>query len=178
MNKVYVCNINSPLGKLTLSSDGEKLTGLWFENQKYFKYSIRNKSVKNVKVNDLPIFKETQLWLKEYFDGKIPNRKLPLNPDGTYFQKIVWEILNNIPYGKTMTYKEISESIKKKLNLKNMSSQAVGGAVGHNPISIITPCHRVVGSNKSLTGFAAGIDTKIKLLELEGLDMSTFKIPN
>lgn len=162
---MYKTEVPSPLGTLTLTSDGEYLTGLFIENQKYFLYNFP----KNLKKEDnLPIFKETKLWLNDYFNGKNPNpNNLNLNPQGTEFRKIVWQELLKIPYGKTITYKELGKKVASKLNKSSMSSQAIGGAVGHNPISIIIPCHRVIGTNGSLTGYAAGISKKEYLLKLE-----------
>ena len=162
---MYKTEINSPLGTLTITSDGEYLTGLFIENQKYFLYNFP----KDLKEEDnLPIFKETKLWLNDYFNGKNPNpNNLNLNPQGTEFRKIVWQELLKIPYGKTITYKELGKKVASKLDKNSMSSQAIGGAVGHNPISIIIPCHRVIGTNGSLTGYAAGISKKEYLLKLE-----------
>ncbi|MCX4274186.1 MAG: methylated-DNA--[protein]-cysteine S-methyltransferase [Candidatus Gastranaerophilales bacterium] len=160
---------NSPIGNITLASDGKNLTGLWFEGQKYFGYTVNIKMAEN---NKLEIFKNTKNWLNRYFTGKRPKiSELPLAPTGNDFRKNVWQILCKIPYGKVCTYGDIAQIIAKEQNIGKMSAQAVGGAIGHNPISIIIPCHRVVGSNGSLTGYAGGINTKIKLLEHEGVDV-------
>lgn len=187
----------SSLGTITMVSDGEALTGLWIEGQKYAQAALgdtyreiqegvgetRYKDVKRDafdvanKDRDLQIFKDTTRWLDIYFSGKNPDFMPPLKLNGTEFQKEVWEILLAIPYGTTRTYGDIAAQIAKKRNLSRMSAQAVGQAVGHNPISIIVPCHRVVGSNGNLTGYAGGIDKKVKLLELEGIDMDNFFIP-
>lgn len=153
----------SPLGKLLLVCDGKNLCGLWFEGQKYFAAKLGDAMPEN---NSLEVFKSAKNWLDRYFAGQKPDLKeLPLKPQGTEFQKKVWKILCEIPYGNVITYGDIA----KRLNPLSRSAQAVGGAVGHNPISIIIPCHRVVGANNSLTGYAAGIETKKKLLELEGV---------
>ena len=128
--------------------------------------------------NDIPLFDTTKKWLDRYFAGEKPGiSELSLAPIGGDFRQIIWNILCEIPYGEVITYGSIAKRVAEKTGRKSMSSQAVGGAVGHNPISIIIPCHRVVGSNGSLTGFSAGVRTKIKLLELEGVDLSRFFIP-
>lgn len=143
-----------------MASDGKSLTGLWFEGQKYFEATLHTEPQTD---DSLEVFKTAKDWLNRYFKGENPKiSELSLAPDGSEFRQKVWEILCTIPYGSTMTYKEIAN----KLGL-NMSPQAIGGAVGHNPISIIIPCHRVIGTNGSLTGYAGGIERKIKLLELE-----------
>ena len=171
----YSTNYSSPLGLITMASDGEKLIGLWLEGQKYFSNNIEEPMVEN---NNLNIFIVTKQWLDRYFSGEKPEiSELPLAPSGGEFRKIVWNILCQIPYGETITYGEIAKKVAIKMNKKSMSSQAVGGAVGHNPISIIIPCHRVVGVNGNLTGYAGGINKKIKLLQHEGVDMSKFFVP-
>ena len=159
----YIYHYSSPLNGITLASDGKYLIGLWFDKQKYFAATLKNKPQEKL----LPIFKQTCKWLDIYFSGKAPKFTPPLKMQTTPFRKQVWEIMLKIPYGKTMTYGEIAAKIAKKSGLKKMSAQAVGGAVGHNSISLIIPCHRVVGSNGSLTGYAAGLSKKIKLLKLE-----------
>jgi len=125
----------------------------------------------------MPILLEAKRWLDIYFAGKEPNFTPPLHPIGSAFRQSVWEILLQIPYGKTTTYGEIAHKMAEKTGCSRMSAQAVGGAVGHNEISIIIPCHRVVGTNGSLTGYAGGIDKKMKLLKLEGTDMTGFFVP-
>ena len=171
----FAATYESPVGTITLASDGDKLIGLWNENQKYHGDKIFKDMVEK---NDLAIFNDAIKWLDRYFIGEQPDiEELPLAPIGSEFRKSVWKILCKIPYGKTITYGEIAKEMALSLNKERMSSQAVGGAVGHNPLSIIIPCHRVVGSNGSLTGYAGGIKTKIKLLELEGVDISQFSIP-
>lgn len=156
----YSSEYDSPLGKIILSADEIGLTGAWFENQKYFPKNLSDKK-------EIPIFKNIKKWLDIYFDGIEPDIKIPLHFIGTDFQKEVWEILCTIPYGKTITYGEIARIIAKKRGVTRISAQAVGGAVGHNKISIIVPCHRVIGANGQLTGYAGGIDRKRGLLKLE-----------
>jgi len=172
---IYSTNYSSPIGSLTLASDGDNLIGLWTEDQKYFADSVTEKMTEK---DDLPVFIKTIQWLDEYFEGKKPDISgLPLALRGGDFRKTVWDILCEIPYGETITYGEIAKIVANKMGKEKMSSQAVGGAVGHNPISIIIPCHRVVGANGSLTGYAGGIDKKIKLLEHENVDMSQLFVP-
>lgn len=169
----YTSYYQSPVGNILLAADEIGLTGLWFEGQKYFALYLD----KEHEEKELPIFKQTKRWLDVYFSGKEPDFSVPLHFTGTDFQNEVWEILYSIPYGTTMTYGEIAKQIAAKRGLKRMSAQAVGGAVGHNEISIIVPCHRVVGSNGSLTGYAGGLDKKIWLLTLEKVDMQSFFVP-
>lgn len=171
----YSTTYESPVGTLTLACDGENLTGLWIQGQKYFAEGLSGEI--NEK-NDIPVFAAARNWLDRYFKGERPDIcELPLSPAGSEFRQNVWKILCEIPYGKVITYGEIAGRMAEKMNRESMSAQAVGGAVGHNPISIIIPCHRVVGTNGSLTGYAGGIRTKIKLLELEGADMSCLFVP-
>lgn len=159
----YTYHYISPFGGITLASDGEALTGLWFDGQKYFADTLGKENTES----ELPVFTHAVRWLDIYFSGKVPNFIPLLNLRITAFRKAVCEIMMTIPYGQTITYGEIADIIAKKRNLKKMSAQAVGGAVGHNPISVIIPCHRVIGKNGSLTGYAGGLDKKIKLLTLE-----------
>ncbi|MDR3326622.1 MAG: methylated-DNA--[protein]-cysteine S-methyltransferase [Prevotellaceae bacterium] len=174
-NKFYSTHYSSPLGSLMLASNGEDLVGLWIEQQKYFGNTVPTEMIEK---QDLPLFANTKKWLAEYFAGQKPAiSDLPLSPNAGTFRTTVWNILCEIPYGKVITYGEIAKTVASKMNKSRMSSQAVGGAVGHNPISIIIPCHRVVGSNGSLTGYAGGIDKKIKLLEHEGVNISDFSTP-
>jgi len=171
----YSTSHASPLGLISLASDGTNIVGLWLDGQKYFAATVKDRIAEN---SDLPVFAMAKKWLDRYFAGEKPEiSELPLDPSGSEFRKSVWDILCEISYGQYTTYGEIAKKIAARMDKKSMSSQAVGGAVGHNPISIIIPCHRVVGSNGSLTGYAGGIDKKIKLLELEGVDMSAFFIP-
>ena len=149
-----------------MASDGGKLTGLWFEQQKYFGAGLRE----HVMEEKLPIFEQTTVWLEQYFRGERPElAKLPLAPKGSAFRMEVWKLLCRIPYGEVTTYGELAKEIAETRGVKRMSAQAVGGAVGHNPISIIIPCHRVIGSDGSLTGYAGGVELKRALLEHEGV---------
>lgn len=159
----YTYHYQSPLGGITLASNGEALTGLWFDGQKYFGDTLPEQCEEK----SLPVFEETKRWLDIYFQGKEPDFTPPLSMETTPFRKVVWEIMLSIPYGQTMTYGEIAKQVAKQKGIERMSAQAVGGAVGHNSISLIIPCHRVVGTDGSLTGYAGGIDKKEKLLALE-----------
>lgn len=169
----YIHHYNSPLGNITLASNGDALTGLWFDGQKYFGAKLSQDHIQK----NLPIFEQSEQWLDIYFSGKTPDFTPPLLMETTPFRKVVWEIMLTIPYGQTMTYGEIADKVARQKGLSKMSAQAVGGAVGHNSISLIIPCHRVVGTNGSLTGYAGGIDKKIQLLTMEKADMSAFFIP-
>ncbi|HIZ80160.1 MAG TPA: methylated-DNA--[protein]-cysteine S-methyltransferase [Candidatus Lachnoclostridium stercorigallinarum] len=165
----------SPLGRLTLASDGENLTGLWMEGQKYFGSTMPETAREQ---GDLPVLEETGRWLNRYFAGKRPEpSELPLKPEGSAFRQVIWKLLCQIPYGEVTTYGALAKQAAAWMGRPSMSGQAVGGAVGHNPISIIIPCHRVVGTGGSLTGYAGGIEKKIRLLELEGVDVSGLFIP-
>ena len=169
----YISHYASPVGNILLAADNTGLTGLWFEGQKYFALSLD----KEHEEKEIPLFERVKQWLDMYFSGKDPDFTVPLHFTGTAFQNEVWKILCTIPYGQTETYGEIAKQIAVRKGLPHMSAQAVGGAVGHNEISIIVPCHRVVGADGSLTGYAGGIDKKIKLLQLEKADMKSFFIP-
>lgn len=169
----YIYHYDSPLGGITLASDGDALTGLWFDGQKYFADTLEQ----GYEEKNLPVFETTDRWLDIYFSGRPPDFTPPLNMKTTEFRKAVWEILLTIPYGRTMTYGEIADRMAREKSLPRMSAQAIGGAVGHNSISLIIPCHRVVGANGSLTGYAGGIDKKVKLLAMEKADMSVLFIP-
>ena len=169
----YIHHYVSPLGGITEASDGERLIGLWFDGQKYFADALDAE----YEEKPLPIFELTDRWLDIYFSGREPDFTPPLYMKTSEFRKAVWEVMLTIPYGKTMTYGEIAETIAKQRGIARMSAQAVGGAVGHNSISLIIPCHRVVGTNGSLIGYAGGIDKKVKLLQLEKADMLTFFVP-
>lgn len=172
----YSTTMPSPLGTLTLACDDDGyLAGLWMEGQKYFGATLPEAMVEK---SDLPGLKAVENWLERYFAGQKPAiSELSLRPVGGAFRQGVWGILCEIPYGEVITYKEIAGKMTAKTGKKSMSSQAVGGAVGHNPISIIIPCHRVVGSGGSLTGYAGGVDKKVKLLALEGVDTSRLFVP-
>lgn len=170
----YTSSYLSPLGKILLAADKDGLTGVWFEGQKYFAASLD----KDHEEKELPVFKQAKCWLNTYFSGKEPDIKLPLRFTGTPFQNDVWKILCSIPYGKTITYGEIAQILAHRKGITRMSAQAVGAAVGHNRISIIVPCHRVVGSSGNLTGYAGGINKKIELLKLENALQNGFFVPN
>lgn len=159
----FISFYDSPLGKMLLAADEIGLTGVWFDEQKYFARCLDEMHEEK----EIPLFADVKKWFDVYFSGKEPDFPVPLHLVGTKFQMEVWEILRTIPYGKTMTYGEIARQIAFKRGIRTMSAQAVGGAVGHNPVSVIVPCHRVIGVNGNLTGYAGGIDKKIKLLELE-----------
>ena len=169
----FIHRYDSPLGGITEASDGKSLIGLWFDGQKYFADTLDSDSEEK----RLPVFEQTDRWLDIYFSGGKPDFTPPLSMEATAFRKAVWKIMLKIPYGHTMTYGEIADKIAKQKNIARMSAHAVGGAVAHNPVSLIIPCHRVVGTNGSLTGYAGGIDKKVKLLTLEQADMSSFFIP-
>lgn len=159
----YISHYRSPLGGTTMASNGEALTGLWFDGQQHFASTLSCQ----YQEKDLSIFDKTKEWLNIYFSGRNPNFTPPISLEGTPFWKQVWEMLTRIPYGQVTTYRALAQAIAQERGLAQMAAQAVGGAVGHNPISIIIPCHRVVGSDGSLTGYAGGIDKKLKLLKLE-----------
>lgn len=164
-----ICHYNSPLGGITLASDEEGLTGLWFDGQKYFGSGILKDDPmpEKAETKKPPVLEQTVKWLDLYFSGQEPDFTPPLHLIGSEFRLAVWKILLEIPYGQTTTYNELAGRIAEQRGIKSMSAQAVGGAVGHNPISIIVPCHRVLGTDGSLTGYAGGIDKKISLLTLE-----------
>ena len=165
----------SPVGLLTLTSDEHNLVGLWIEGQKYHSDTISGAMIEK---NDMPVLLMTKKWLDRYFAGEKPDiAALPLAPIGGSFRQGVWNILREIPYGQVITYGDIAKNMAVRMTCESMSAQAVGGAVGHNPISIIIPCHRVVGANGSLTGYAGGIAKKTKLLELEGVSMAALFVP-
>lgn len=171
----YSTTYQSPIGLVMLAATEESIAGLWLEGQKYFLGTVTEPLTEN---NDLPVFTAAKAWLDRYFTGKQPAiRELSLAPVGSPFRQMVWRILCDIPYGEVTTYGEIARKMAVLTGKDHMSAQAVGGAVAHNPVSIIIPCHRVVGTNGSLTGYAGGIDKKCKLLELEGVDLSKFFIP-
>ena len=169
----YISHYHSPLGDILLAADSAALTGFWFEGHKYFALYLD----KEHEEKELPVFEEAKRWLHIYFSGKNPDFQVPLHFTGTDFQNEVWEILYAIPYGQTTTYGEIAAQLAKKRGLPRMSAQAVGGADGHNEISIIVPCPRVVGASGSLTGYAGGIEKKIELLRLEGALREDFFVP-
>ncbi len=175
----YTSKYESPLGSILLAADNMGLTGLWFEGQKYFALNLHRENEEK----ELPVFAQAKNWLDIYFSERKPDFTPPLHFTGTEFQNEVWEMLCRIPYGQTTTYGDIAKQLAKrraawKKEPERMSAQAVGGAVGRNEISIIVPCHRVVGSNGSLTGYAGGIDKKIALLKIEKGFKDTFFIPS
>lgn len=169
MSMQYTSTYQSPLGKILLAADDEGLTGLWFEKEKYFAQNL----VTEHEPKETSALKETKRWLDVYFSGKEPEFLPSIHMIGTPFQCDVWNILRTIPYGKTTTYGAIADELAKQRGLARMSAQAVG----HNEISIIIPCHRVIGKSGSLTGYAGGIDKKTYLLKLEGGYQETFFVP-
>ena len=161
--EIFAHTYSSPLGLMGMTSDGCRLTGLWFEGQRHAPAQLPSPAVSN-----LPeVFRQAQHWLDLYFGGKIPDFTPPLALESSAFRLAVWEVLRAIPYGQTMTYGQIARILAEKSGLSEMSAQAVGGAVGHNPICLMIPCHRVVGAKGHLTGYAAGLERKAYLLELE-----------
>ncbi len=170
---LYYKKLASPLGEITLRSDGEALTGLWFADDKHY----GAKDIAGAALADLDVFMQAEAWLAEYFAGREPKVSLPLKLQGSEFQMQVWRLLQDIPYGRLVTYGDIAKKIAAQKGLARMSAQAVGGAVGHNPLCIIVPCHRVVGANGSLTGYGGGMWRKVRLLELEKVDMSKLTVP-
>lgn len=158
----YVRRVESPLGTIVMGSDGEAIVGLWFEGQKHFDPECAG----GAEEAELPVFAAAEKWLGEYFDGKDPGDPPPAAPCGTKFQIAVWDVLRTIPYGKTVTYGDIAKLLSEKLQ-RRTSARAVGNAVGRNPVGIMIPCHRVVGADGALTGYAGGIERKARLLALE-----------
>lgn len=173
---LYTTCYTSPVGRLLLAGDEKNLTGLWLEGQKYFGSTLPEKTLEK---DDAPALKAAVAWLDRYFAGDKPaSAELPLAPAGSVFRREVWRILCEIPYGEVVTYGEIARKIAHSRGNEDMSAQAVGGAVGHNPISIIIPCHRVVGADGSLTGYAGGVGIKSRLLIWEGGDANRFHMPS
>ena len=161
----FRAGFSSPAGKIFLLSDGNALTGLYFDGQKYFPHSMVNEAQED---SSLPVLRSSIRWLELYFSGKhVSPSDIPLNPSGSVFQLLIWQLLCSIPYGETITYGQIAKQAAAILNKECIAPQAVGGAVGRNPISIIIPCHRVLGTNGSLTGYAGGTEKKAYLLALE-----------
>ena len=159
----YTYHYTSPIGGITMASNGESLTGLWFDGQKYFASTLSQRHMEK----QLPVFDRTCEWLDLYFSGKGPDFMPPVFMYVSNFRRDVYEILMTIPFGETMTYKEVADLIAKKHRIISMSAQAVGGAIAHNPISLVIPCHRVIGTNGKLTGYAGGLDKKEWLLDME-----------
>ena len=173
---LYAAHYISPLGPLQVVSSEQSIIGLWMDGQKYFQATLSEAPHPG---HGQPILMKAVTWLERYFAGERPSpSELPLAPMGSPFRQFIWQELCLIPYGEVVTYGYLAELAARAFHKKSMSAQAVGGAVGHNPISIIIPCHRVVGANGSLTGYAGGIDKKIKLLQLEGVDTKAFRIPS
>ena len=170
---MYTLHYDSPLGGILLAADEVGLTGLWFDGEKYFANILGPEQQER----GTPVLAETEHWLDLYFSGRKPDFTPPLHPIGSPFRRAVWELLLQIPYGQTTTYGALAQKLAAKQGKLRMSAQAVGGAVGHNEISIIIPCHRVVGTSGSLTGYAGGIEKKVRLLQLEHADMSRFFVP-
>ena len=170
---VFTRHYDSPMGRILLAADEIGLRGLWFDGQKYFARDLPEKRIEQ----ETHAIAKARRWLDVYFTGKEPDFLPPLHPAGSTFQQAVWALLLQIPYGQTVTYGELARQLAEKQGRPRMSAQAVGGAVGHNKISIIIPCHRVVGTGGSLTGYAGGIDRKVKLLALEQADMTRFFVP-
>lgn len=168
--KAYTSVYSSELGDILLAADEIGLTGLWFFGQSYFADTLPTEQI----AQETPILTQAREWLDEYFSGKEPDFTPTLHPIGSPFRQAVWKLLLQIPYGQTMTYGEIARQLEKLQNRPHMSAQAVGGAVGHNGISIIIPCHRVVGTKGNLTGYAGGLDKKMALLELEHANRKTY----
>lgn len=173
---MYYCDTYlSPVGKLTIASNDKNIVGLWLDGQKYYMDVLEDKEYQEKETDPIKLAKN---WLDRYFNGEKPEiKKLPIEFIGSDFRKQIWGILSEIPYGEVITYGDIAKQIAGQKGIKTMSAQAVGGAVGRNPISIIIPCHRVVGANGSLTGYSGGVKVKIKLLEFEDVDMSKLYIP-
>ena len=170
---IYTSQYASPLGDITLACDERAVIGLWFNGQKHY----GNILPEETQQREQPLLQDAKKWLDIYFSGREPDFLPPLRYDSTPFRKAVCDIMLTIPYGQTMTYGEIAARIAGQRGLAKMSARAVGGAVGHNPISLMIPCHRVVGTSGSLTGYGGGIDRKVKLLELEHVDMKGFFVP-
>lgn len=169
----FIQHYASPLGGILLAANDIGLTGLWFDGQKYYADNLPAGHIER----ETPILTDAKRWLDVYFTGVEPDFTPPLHIVGSAFRQKVWKLLLQIPYGQTVTYGELARQLAEKQGAEHMSAQAVGGAVGHNPISLIIPCHRVVGTHGSLTGYAGGIDKKIMLLELEHADMQGFFAP-
>lgn len=170
---IFTSTYPSLIGNLTIAVQNDKLIGIWIENQKYEKQNIKEEMI--TAENNQTINK-TKDWLDQYFAKKRPNiKELDLKPIGSTFRRAVWDILTEIPYGTVTTYKDVTIKVAKKLKVDKMSAQAVGAAIAHNPISIIIPCHRVIGTNKKLTGYAGGLDKKLFLLEHEQVDKKKYK---
>lgn len=170
----YLNHYESPLGAMTMASDGDRLTGLWFDGQKYDRSTINDEAVLEP---DLPVFTRTAQWLDTYFGGTDPGFTPPIRVEGSDFKRMVTSIMLSIPFGATSTYARIAAEVARRTGRKQMSAQAVGGAVGRNPIVLIVPCHRVLASNGGLRGYAGGVDRKERLLQMEGVNVSGLSTP-
>ena len=170
---MFTAHYQSPLGEILLAADEVGLTGLWFDRAKYYAAFLAPQSTER----ETPPLTEAKRWLDVYFSGKIPDFMPPLHPIGSDFRQEVWALLLQIPYGQTTTYGALAARLAAKHGTARLSAQAVGGAVGHNPISLIIPCHRVVGASGSLIGYAGGVERKIQLLKLEGTDCIKLFVP-
>lgn len=170
---VYTCAYESPLGEITLACDGEAIVGLWFNEHTRHAPVLPEQTIQE----ETALLRDGKRWLETYFSGKNPDFLPPIRYDSTPFRKTVCDIMLTIPYGQTMTYGEIAAEVARQQGIAKMSAQAVGGAVGRNPISLMIPCHRVVGTSGSLTGYGGGMERKVKLLELEKVDMRRFFVP-
>ncbi|MDR0936562.1 MAG: methylated-DNA--[protein]-cysteine S-methyltransferase [Oscillospiraceae bacterium] len=159
---IFTCEYQSPIGGIVAASQNDAVVGLWFENQKYFPNTDTWRAAP-----DKPPLIKLRAWLDAYFDGGRPGIDFAIAPGGSEFRQKVWRLLLAIPYGETTTYGAIAAKIAAELGKTRFSAQAVGGAIGHNPISLVIPCHRVIGANGSLTGYAGGLDKKQALLKLE-----------
>ena len=168
--------VDSPLGEMLLAGDESGLTGLWFAGQKYFGAGLQPGAAQ-AEAAEIPALAAARRWLDVYFSGREPDFLPPLHLVGTPFRVCVWRQLLKIPYGETITYGALAARVARAQGLPRMSAQAVGGAVGHNPISVIVPCHRVIGAGGNLTGFGGGISRKLQMLEHEGVDCSGFYVP-
>ena len=169
----YITTYRSPLGEILLAADEIGLTGLWFDGEKFYADSLDPEHEER----NVPVFDVVKKWLDIYFSVREPDFMPPVHMIGSEFRQQVWKLLREIPYGETITYGGLAKRLARERGLERMSAQAVGGAVGHNEISIIVPCHRVVGSDGSLTGYAGDIDKKERLLILEGVNMEHFYVP-
>ena len=167
---IYITKYLSPLGGMTMASDGTHLTGLWFDGQKYFPARLAGEE------KGLPLFGQVRTWLDAYFRGENPPVRFGVRAEGSPFRRAVWELLRAIPYGTTMTYGQLARALEERTG-RRCAAQAVGGAVGHNPVSVVIPCHRVVGTDGSLMGYAGGTGKKYALLQLEGADMTKLHLP-
>ena len=169
---LYIQRYRSPLGEILMAADDAGLVGLWFAGQKHFAPGLTQ-----AREQETPVLAAAGRWLDLYFAGRRPHFIPPLHLTGTEFRMAVWSLLQKIPYGEVTTYGELARQLAQRLEVPHMSAQAVGGAVGHNPISLIVPCHRVIGADGSLTGYAGGVEKKRFLLELEGADLTGLYVP-